>query len=78
MNASQPVFQSRSGNNHSTNGSEYTGHFFTDQQWLAVRQSQMDMAPNCIFPARDRRPLSQYLQSIRMVVTTLIKLPVRL
>lgn len=53
-------------------------HTFSDQEWLAIRHQQMDIAPNCIFPVREQRSFSGFLHSIRALLVTAVKLPVRL
>lgn len=53
-------------------------HVFSDQEWMAIRHRQMEVAPNCIFPARERRSVTHYLTSIGAVLSALVKLPVRL
>ena len=53
-------------------------HIFSDQEWMAIRHSQMDVAPNCIFPARERKSVAQYLATIGAVLFAFVKLPVRI
>ena len=53
-------------------------HIFSDQEWMAIRHSQMDVASNCIFPARERKSVAQYLATIGAVLIAFVKLPVRI
>ncbi|MBK9729832.1 MAG: hypothetical protein IPO83_00810 [Chitinophagaceae bacterium] len=64
-------------NNFSTEANENSFHVFSDREWMAVRHQQMDVAPNCIFPARERKSMANALHVIFLVLATAFKLPIR-
>lgn len=55
----------------------HTVHFYSDQEWMAIRHEQMNITSNCIFPARERRSMAAYLQLFRSFLVFAFRLPIR-
>jgi len=49
----------------------------TDPAWLQLRKQQMDISPNCIFPARHRTSLYKRLGSLRSFLALIVRMPIR-